>query len=85
MLESISLGVLVGVIWGAIGYAVGKAKNNEAFDEAKFAKTVFIGIILGGFSKFLGVPIETLEGMSVVGFWTAVVDKLANLFFKKKG
>jgi len=84
MFETIGIGVLVGIIWSAVGYAVSKAKSDEAFDPLKFVKTLIIGIILSSASQGLGVDIATLEGMSTIGFLTAIVDKVSGLFIKKK-
>jgi len=84
MFETISIGVLVAIFWSAVGYAVAKSKDNETFDPLKFCKTLVIGIILSSASVSLGIDITTLEGMSVVGFFTVVVDKIASLFIKKK-
>jgi hypothetical protein len=84
MLEPISIGILVSIVWGAISYAVAKAKNDEAFEPAKFAKTVLIGIVLASAAQGLGYNITQIEGMSFVGFLTAVIDKVSSLLFKKK-
>jgi len=77
------VGAFIGLLYGAFGYAIGKAKNGEAFDARKFGKTVLIGLILGLSSTELGIDTVTLEGMSTVGFLTVVVDKLAGLFETK--
>lgn len=83
MLESISLGLLVAVLWGALGYALAKSKG-EDFEPVKFAKTLVIGIILAGAAEGSGVPITEVEGMSVVATLTIIVDKLAALLLKEK-
>jgi len=82
MLEAISVGLLIAVLWGAVGYAVAKAKADEEFEPAKFGKTLVLGIILAAFAEGLGIPIAEIEGMTFVGFLTVVVDKVSSLFFK---
>ena len=82
MLETISIGILVSIIWSAVGYAVAKTKNNENFDALKFAKTLVIGIILASTSQSLGIPITELEGMTTVGFLTALIDKITSLLIR---
>jgi len=82
-IEPIAVGLFTGIIWSALGYAVAKAKNNEDFNPEKFAKTLVIGIVLATASKGLGVDIAHVEGMSVVGFLTAIVDKITSLLIKK--
>jgi len=78
MLENI-IGAFVGAVYGAFCYALAKVKSGEKFTPEKFGKTVVIGFIFGGLSRMLGVDIETLEGMSTVGFFTIVIDKLVGL------
>ena len=82
MLETLGLGVIIGVLWGAFGYAVAKVKNDEAFNPRKFLKTLVLGAILTAAAKGLGVPVTQLEGMTVSGFLTIVVDKLFGLILK---
>lgn len=84
MFETLTAGLLVSIIYSAVGYAVAKSKNDEAFDALKFAKTLVIGIILAGAADAVGVDVATVEGMSFVGFLTALLDKVAALFMKKK-
>jgi hypothetical protein len=62
---------------------VAKAKSNEDFKPSKFVKTVAIGAILGLSADQLGVSVDTVEGMSTVGFLTVIVDKIAGLFESK--
>ena len=33
MLETLGLGVIIGVLWGAFGYAVAKVKSDEPFNQ----------------------------------------------------
>ena len=82
MLETLGLGVIIGVLWGAFGYAVAKVKNDESFNPRKFLKTLVLGAILTAAAKGLGVPVTQLEGMTVSGFLTIIVDKLFGLILK---
>ena len=84
MFETLTVGLLVSIVYGAVGYAVAKAKNDEVFDALKFAKTLLIGVILATAAGAVGVDVATVEGMSFVGFLTALLDKVAALFIKKK-
>jgi len=79
----LATGALVGAVYGGFGYAVAKAKTQEDFKPVKFVKTVAIGAILGLSADQIGVDIETLEGISTVGFFTAIIDKFAGLFETK--
>ena len=76
-------GALIGAFYGGLGYAVSKAKNNEAFSPVKFVKTVAIGTVVGLASQGTGLSMDTIEGMSTVGFFTIIVDKVAGLFESK--
>jgi len=78
------VGVIIGLLWGAFGYATAKAKGNENFDAVKFFKTVLIGLILGLISEGIGVPVSEAEGLSVVGLLTIIVDKFVGLFYPSK-
>jgi len=82
VLESITAGLLVSVIWAAFGYALAKVKG-ENFDPLKFTKTLLIGIIMASAAQSLNVPIDEVEGMSVVSVLTIFVDKLTGLLIKK--
>lgn len=83
MFETISLGLLIALLWAAFGYALAKAKKeDETFEPAKFAKTLVIGIILASAAEGLGVTITEIEGMSTVGVLTIIVDKVAGLLLK---
>ena len=82
MLETLGIGVIIGILWGAFGYAVAKVKNDEPFSPRKFLKTLMLGAILTAAAKGLGIPVEQLEGMTVSGFLTIVVDKLFGLILK---
>jgi len=84
MFEAITAGIVPAIVWAAVGYAVAKAKNEETFEPLKFAKTLVIGVILAAAGQALGVDTATLEGMSVIGFLTAIVDKVSSLFHSKK-
>lgn len=79
----LAVGAIIGAFYGGFCYAISKAKTNETFVPSKFAKTVVIGAILGLSADQLGVSIETVEGMSTVGFFTVVIDKIAGLFESK--
>ena len=83
MLEEF-VGVIIGLLWGAFGYATAKAKGNEDFDATKFFKTVLVGLILGFISKGVGIPVSDVEGLSVVGLATIIVDKFVGLFYPSK-
>jgi len=82
MLETLGLGVIIGILWGAFGYAVAKVKNGEDFSPRKFLKTLVLGAILTAAAKGLGVPVTEIEGMTVSGFLTIVVDKLFSLILE---
>lgn len=82
MFESITIGLLVAIVWAAFGYALAKSKG-ENFDPTKFGKTLVIGIILASAAEGIGVPITEVEGMSVVGVLTIFIDKVTGLFLKK--
>ena len=84
MFEALTAGIMPAIVWAAVGYAVAKAKGEETFEPLKFAKTLVIGVILAAAGQGLGVDAATLEGMSVIGFLTAIVDKVAGLFLSKK-
>jgi len=84
MFEPLSVGLLVSIVWGAIGYAVAKAKNDEAFNALKFAKTLLIGIAVSSVANGLGIPVAEVEGLSFIGFVTAVIDKVSSLLVKGK-
>ena len=84
MFGTISIGILAAVVWGGLGYAVAKAKSDEAFNPLKFCKTLVIGIILAAIAQSAGVDINTLEGFSIVEAFTALIDKLSALFIKGK-
>jgi len=78
------IGAFVSMVYGAFSYAVAKSKNNETFDPVKFGKFLAIGFILGGASASLGVDMQTIEGMSTVGFFSVIIDKLAGMLFHKR-
>jgi len=82
MLETLGLGVIIGILWGAFGYAVAKVKNDESFSPRKFLKTLVLGAILTAAAKGLGVPVTEIEGMTVSGFLTIIVDKLFGLILE---
>jgi len=82
MLETLGIGVIIGILWGAFGYAVAKVKDDEPFNPRKFLKTLVLGAILTAAAKGLGVPVTEIEGMTVSGFLTIVVDKLFGLILK---
>ena len=82
MLETLGIGIIIGVLWGAFGYAVAKVKSGEAFNPRKFLKTLVLGAILTAAAKGLGIPVMELEGMTVSGFFTIVVDKLFGLILE---
>ena len=82
MLETLGIGIIIGILWGAFGYAVAKVKNDEPFNPRKFLKTLVLGAILTAAAKALGVPVTELEGMTVSGFLTIVVDKLFGLMLE---
>ncbi|MCL6579351.1 MAG: hypothetical protein K6T73_08195 [Candidatus Bathyarchaeota archaeon] len=77
-------GAFIGAVYGGYCYAISKAKNNEDFSPVKFVKTMLIGTILGLSADQMGLSLETVEGMSTVGFFTVLVDKVAGLFEKKQ-
>jgi len=78
------IGVLIGIIYAAFGYAVAKAKNNEAFDGSKFFKTVLVGFIVGSVGQYLGVPADEVARWSVEGLATILVDKFVSLFYPSR-
>jgi len=84
MFEAITAGIVPAIVWAAVSYAVAKAKSDETFEPLKFAKTLVIGVILAAAGQALGVDTVTLEGMSVIGFLTAIVDKVSSLFLSRK-
>jgi hypothetical protein len=81
--EPVTTGLLVAIIWAAFGYALAKAKG-ENFDPTKFTKTLLIGIIMASIGEGLGIPLNEVEGMSVVGLLTIFVDKITGLLIKKQ-
>ena len=83
VLEPVSIGILIAIVWGAFSYAIAKAKNGEDFEPQKFAKTLLIGIILASMAQGLGYDITKLEGMSLTTVLTIFVDKLTGLLLKK--
>ena len=82
MLETLGLGVIIGILWGAFGYATAKIKNNESFNPRKFMKTLVLGAIITAAGKGLGVPVTQIEGMTVSGFFIIIIDKLFSLILK---
>jgi len=82
MLETLGLGVIIGILWGAFGYATAKIKNGESFNPRKFLKTLVLGAIITAASKGLGVPVTQIEGMTVSGFFTIIIDKLFSLMLE---
>ena len=82
MLETLGIGVIIGVLWGAFGYAVAKVKSGEDFNPRKFLKTLVLGAILTAAAKGLGVPVTEIEGMTVSGFLTIVIDKIFGLILE---
>jgi len=83
MLEilEIGMGVIAGLIWASIGYAVARAKA-QPFDPRNFGTTLIIGLILGSLALALDVEITTLEGYSTLQLVTIIVDKLVGLLEK---
>ena len=84
MLLDAVLGAFVALVYGAFSYAIAKVKNDEKFEPVKFGKFLTIGFILGSASASLGVDMQTLAGMSTVGFFSVVIDKLVGMLFHKK-
>jgi len=83
MLEilKIGLGVLAGLLWATIGYAVARTKA-QPFDPKNFGTTLILGLILGSLALALDMDITTLEGYTVLQLITIVVDKLVGLLEK---
>ena len=84
MLLDAVLGAFVALVYGAFSYAIAKVKNDEKFEPVKFGKFLVIGFILGSASAGLGIDMQTLAGMSTVGFFSVIADKLAAMLFHKK-
>ena len=84
MFEFLGAGILLGLVWSAVGYAVAKVKHDEKFDRKKFVKTLLIGLILGLISRYTGYPVTELENMPLYEVLLIFIDKAVGLFEKPK-
>jgi len=82
--EFLGAGILLGLVWSAVGYAVAKVKHDEKFDHRKFLKTLLIGLILGLISGYTGYPVTELENMPLYEVLLIFIDKAVGLFEKPK-
>jgi len=80
---NVGLGVIAGLVWAAIGYAVARSKGAD-FESRNFGTTLIIGFVLGLLALATDVDIATLEGYSVLQLLTILVDKLIGLLEKPK-
>jgi len=76
-----SLGVIAGLIWAVVGYAVARSKG-EDFEPKNFGTTLAVGFILGLLAPFAGTDIATLKGYTTVQLATILADKLLGLLQK---
>jgi len=72
------LGVLAGILWAVVGYAVARSKGQD-FEPENFGSTLAVGFILGLLALVTGIDIATLEGYTTVQLATILADKLLGL------
>jgi len=75
------LGVIAGLVWAVVGYAVARSKG-ENFEPENFGSTLAVGFILGLLALVTETDIATLEGYTTVQLATILVDKLLGLIQK---
>jgi len=76
-----SLGVIAGLLWAVVGYAVARSKG-EDFEPKNFGSTLAVGFILGLLSMVTEIDIATLDGYTAVQLATILADKLLGLIQK---
>jgi len=83
MLEpiKIGIGVLAGLVWASIGYAVARTKA-QPFQPKNFGTTLIIGLILGVLAYATEIDPTTLEGYTILQLVTIIVDKFAGILEK---
>jgi len=76
--EALVLGAGAGAIWGAIGAGSAVSKpvkaKREAFNPAKYGKSILIGALVGLVAAYKGMPIDAAATAYLVPI-TAVVQK----------
>jgi len=75
------LGVIAGVVWAGVGYAVARSKGQD-FEPLNFGSTLLVGLIIGLLALVTEVDIATLEGYTTLQLATILVDKLIGAFQK---
>jgi len=75
------LGVIAGLLWAIVGYAVARSKGQE-FEPENFGTTLAVGFILGLLALVTGTDIAKLEGYTSLQLAVILADKLIGLIQK---
>jgi len=75
------LGVIAGLVWAVVGYAVARSKGQE-FEPENFGSTLAVGFFLGLLALVTGIDISTLDGYTTLQLATIITDKLLGLIQK---
>jgi len=75
------LGVIAGLVWAVVGYAVARSKGDD-FEPKNFGSTLAVGFILGLLALVTKVDIATLKGYTTLQLVTILADKLIGAFQK---
>lgn len=92
----ILIGILRGLIYGALAAGIGMAKNEpwESLDKQKLAKTIIIGSILGGVASAgitdaqwdsfaeVGLPAEALKAVVLTAI-TMFADQVVKIIWRR--
>ena len=78
--ENVVLGAVAGGSYGISGWLkTNKETDIEKIDVWKLIRTTTIGVGLGVVAFTQGVPIQTIESTTALGFVTVVVDNLIKI------
>jgi len=82
-LYAILFGVFGGIIWGLMGAGYHKMGNPDfKFSFWNFFKTVVLGAVIGGYSSYMGQPVEVFSTTLTATFITGFVDRIVNIIKK---
>lgn len=79
---AVPVGIVQGITWGGIVYAVKYVSKKEKFDGKNLLTAVLVGIGINAIAAGAGTDVETASNYSVLQIFTIFGDKIVGTVMK---
>ena len=81
-LGTIIVGAISGFAWGGLGFYKNYLASKDKFEPKHLLKSVIIGVVVGGYATYQGIPVESWEQVAVMVGSVPLVQKIIDLILE---